>query len=649
MPRYLLLVAASVAALAQPPGRKLTTLERLELEHLEAVHKTRTKFAEQRKAPPQVSIYQDFRAVIHVHAEDADHTKGTRPEVLKAAKEVGVRVVMFTDHRGPKPDTWRGLRDGVLFLPGSEDDHLLRFPGDPALRFLSHLEERPDMSAEGFDGTEIYNRHADAMKDQEFIRYFQTAMKNPEEWAKITSKLKQYPDEVFNAGTDNLTIYTGRWDKEIQAHPFTGIAANDSHQNQIFNGAVFDPYAVSFLSVCTHILARELTEPAVRQSLGGGHAYVAHDWLADPTGFSLQAANNLGVFDMGDPVPLVGTTRITAQLPLEAHLKLLRSGTVVSDTTGARLEFPVKEAGAYRLEAWLPVDGEERPWIYSNPLYIAPPAPDAMRLPPAEISPTVEVRRDISYVDGKPEDAAKHKLDVYSPKREGARERGSGGARERESEGATSPVLFFIHGGAWRSGDRSLYTALGNRFAKDGLVTVIPSYRLAPTNPHPAQIEDVAAAFAWAVRNIAQYGGDPKRIYVAGHSAGGHLTALLTLDERWLKKHGLSAANIRGAIPMSGVYEIRGQDNVFGASADAKKEASPMTYVKAAGPPFLITYCQWDYLTLPAQAERFHAALTAASARSRVMFVPKRSHITEMVTVPQPGDLTAQAVLEFVK
>ena len=93
--------------------------------------------------------------------------------------------------------------------------------------------------------------------------------------------------------------------------------------------------------------------------------------------------------------------------------------------------------------------------------------------------------KDIAYCEGSAEDAAKHKLDIYVPK---------------GKTNASLPVLFFIHGGAWKSGDRSNYVPLGNRYAREGVVTVVPSYRLAPKHPHPAQIEDVAAAFAWTVR-----------------------------------------------------------------------------------------------------------------------------------------------------
>ena len=78
--------------------------------------------------------------------------KGTRAQVLTAAKADGISVVMFTDHHGPKPDTWSGMRDGILFFAGSEDDHQLRFPSpDGDLRFLSHLEKSP-MQPERFHG-----------------------------------------------------------------------------------------------------------------------------------------------------------------------------------------------------------------------------------------------------------------------------------------------------------------------------------------------------------------------------------------------------------------------------------------------------------------------------------------------------------------
>lgn len=246
--------------------------------------------------------------------------------------------------------------------------------------------------------------------------------------------------------------------------------------------------------------------------------------------------------------------------------------------------------------------------------------------------PGVEVLRNISYTTGKPEDAAKHKLDLYRP-----------------SNARNAPVLLFIHGGAWRMGDRRQYAALGNRFARDGILTAVMSYRLAPRNPHPAQIEDVAAAFAWVARRIGEYGGDPKRIFVAGHSAGAHLAALLTLDQRYLKARGLSWHDIRGTIALSGVYEIRGPESVFGRNEQARKEASPLGQVKAGAPPFLIAYCERDYPTLPAQALRFHRALRAAGVPAELVFIRGQGHISEILHLAREDDPAARAMLRFMQ
>src|SRR5438093_5069718 len=170
-----LLVAFGVGVRAGTNAVRFTAEQRLEPARLKAAHAAREQFAKICRPVPEVGALQDFRAVIHVHAEDSDHTKGTRAEVLAAAKQTGVRIVMFTDHRGPKPDTWRGLRDGVMFLAGSEDDDgKLRFPefgadGQPreegALKFLTHVEERYDADLKSFAGMEICNRHTDQKLD----------------------------------------------------------------------------------------------------------------------------------------------------------------------------------------------------------------------------------------------------------------------------------------------------------------------------------------------------------------------------------------------------------------------------------------------------------------------------------------------------
>jgi hypothetical protein len=134
-----------------------------------------------------------------------------------------------------------------------------------------------------------------------------------------------------------------------------------------------DPYVVSFRNCATHVLAPKLDEAALRTALKAGHAFVAHDWMCDATGTQFVARDTDGkqVAVMGDEVKLADGLKLTAKLPLPAYLRLLRYGKEVAKSEGkADFDFVVKEAGAYRLEAWLELDRELRPWIFSNPVYV---------------------------------------------------------------------------------------------------------------------------------------------------------------------------------------------------------------------------------------------------------------------------------------
>ncbi len=607
--------------------------KRLKQEYLDAVRQSRYEYSRKRIVYPQIGIYHDYRAIVYVHPEDAPQTQAAREQVLTAARQDGVDIVFWAARGDPKPDAWKGVHTNVLFIPGSRDDGQLRIPGagGEALQFLTQIDPAPVKSAAGYTGMEIYNRSTDTTVQKEFADWLDgTANKRDKTWKKLASIFRQYPDEVLGAATGPQPGLLGFYDRQIETRRFTAIAANDSHRNQVGGGVVLDTYEVAFRNVSTHILARALKEEDVRESLRNGHAYVAHDWICDPSGFSFVAINNLGVFDMGDPVPLVNGTRLVARFPLPAHIKLIHQGAVVSDTNSAELNFAPKEPGAYRLEAWLDAGGEERPWIYSNPLYLHAPEPGELALPPSTLAPGVKLMKDIPYIEGAPEDAGKHKLDLYLP------------------AGKTKfPVLFFVHGGSWRSGDRALYASVGNRFAKLGIGVVIPSYRLAPKNPPPAQIDDVASAFAWTVRYIEKYGGDAAHIYVAGHSAGGHLVSLLALDSRYLVKHGLNAKSIKGVMTLSGVYDVR-QVAIFGPDEQTRRIESPIEYVNRGAPPFLITYCQWDYPGLPAQAREFDRALRHNFVASTLRYIPGQNHISEMLHLWRDDDPTARAMLRFM-
>src|SRR5260370_3142871 len=154
----------------------------------------------------------------------------------------------------------------------------------------------------------------------------------------------------------------------------------------------------------------------------------------------------------------------------------------------------------------------------------------------------VERIRDIPYFPGPEGDSFRHQLDLFLPK----------GQKD-------FPVVVLIHGGAWIMGDNrccGLYSSVGEFLAGQGIGAVLPNYRLAPGIKHPGQIQDVAKAFAWTRSHIATYGGCPDKLFLAGHSAGGHLAALLATDEGYLKAEGSRAAHIKGVIAVSGVYRI---------------------------------------------------------------------------------------------
>lgn len=634
---FVCLAALASAQTGLRPGRKYTTVERLAPERLAAVQEARKALAAHRNALPPVGIYEDYPAVIHVHAEDSAHTRGTRAEALAAAKKTGIRAVFFSDHGGPHASTWHGVRDGVLFFAGAENGakHELLFPKPaPPLRLHSHPEEDLEASPDGWDGMEIYNRHADHEDDTDLAAYLKAAAADPRQLEGLARLARQYAEEIYGAGADYWPEIFARWDRVLAQRFFTGIGAIDAHQNALLGGKVLlDPYEVAFRNTVTHILAREFTQEALAASLREGRAYVAHDWLCDPRGFAFFAVNSLGVYEMGDTIPMAGSTRLVARAPVSARWRIIREGNLVHEASGGTVTWTAPEPGAYRVEAWLDIDGEQRPWIYSNAIRLARPDPGLLTLPSQKLDDSVEPVSDIEYAAGAPEDGEKHRLDIYRPR----------GASKR-------PVLFFLHGGAWVRGDRKQYPFFGNHFARAGYVVVVPSYRLAPKHPHPAQIEDAAAAFAWTVRNIASHGGDPSRIVVAGHSAGGHLAALLATDPKWLRAHGLDAGIIRGVISLSGVPDVMGEAGarVFGNDPDRRRGASPLFHVRGGLPPFLVTYCQWDYLTLPQQARRFHDALMQAGVRSRLVFVKGENHISEMTNIAKPGDATSSAILEFL-
>jgi len=151
-------------------------------------------------------------------------------------------------------------------------------------------------------------------------------------------------------------------------------------------------------------------------------------------------------------------------------------------------------------------------------------------------------------------------------------------------------------------------------------------------------------------QNISSYGGDKSRIYLSGHSAGAHLAALLALDDKYLKKFGLDRAAIRGVIAMSGIYDVDRLDTFVVAAGDAsdKHDASPLAHVHSGAPPFLITYCQYDYFGLPKQARDFVLALKKNFVPAQSLYVPGENHISEIISLLQDHGLLVDAILNTI-
>ncbi|HWQ32664.1 MAG TPA: histidinol phosphatase [Blastocatellia bacterium] len=257
--------AALPQSSASRPGRKYSLTERLQPDRLRAVQQARRLIAASRKAVSLRTGYNDYKAILHAHAEDAQHTGGTRPELLRAAKATGISVIMLTDHVRPHRDfindSWRGMRDGVLFIPGAEAEGFLVYPQrsikDRKWRsrdeyismikegggdiFLSHIEERPDWPTAQLDGMEIYNVHADFKGDQfEFAGWLRKIVSDPDRLTAFQKLLAEYPQEIFGASQDYLSDYIAKWDRESLAHRVAGVAANDCHHNQVVTVKVAD-------------------------------------------------------------------------------------------------------------------------------------------------------------------------------------------------------------------------------------------------------------------------------------------------------------------------------------------------------------------------------------------------------------------------
>ena len=250
----------------------------------------------------------------------------------------------------------------------------------------------------------------------------------------------------------------------------------------------------------------------------------------------------------------------------------------------------------------------------------------------------VEVVKDVPYYAGADADAVKHKLDLYLPK----------GHKD-------FPVLFFVHGGAWRSGLAKDYAFPAEMFVAAGAHYVVPDFAwVQDAGGSLAPISDqIRRALAWVARNAASFGGDASRIYVSGHSSGGHQAAVLATTD-WKRDFGLPPEVVKGYVLISGIYELYPVS--LSARASYVKfdertlaELSAMRHLERIGAPVALVYGTLETPEFQRQSREFAQALRKAGMPVQLIVADGYNHFEVMETLGHPFEFAGRAALEQMK
>jgi acetyl esterase/lipase len=213
--------------------------------------------------------------------------------------------------------------------------------------------------------------------------------------------------------------------------------------------------------------------------------------------------------------------------------------------------------------------------------------------------------------------ADRQRLDVYAP----ATDAGDGPAH---------PVVVFVYGGSWASGDKGHYGFLGHALAARGFVTVVPDYRLVPEVAYPAFVRDAAAAVRWARAHARDYGGNPERLAVAGHSAGAYNALMLASDPRYTDPASPDHLPLDAAVGLAGPYDflpldVRATRRAF-ADAPDLPATQPVNIVTSDGPPLLLAHGADDTTVRPANSRALAEAARAKGRAVRLEIYPETGH-----------------------
>jgi acetyl esterase/lipase len=261
-----------------------------------------------------------------------------------------------------------------------------------------------------------------------------------------------------------------------------------------------------------------------------------------------------------------------------------------------------------------------------------------------------QVKRDIPYASPP---AERQILDIYSPK-----------------DAKDLPVVFWIHGGGWQTGDKTSVQEKPQAFMDRGFVFVSTNYRLLPSVEMETIIRDVAKSLGWVHKHIGEYGGDPNRIFVMGHSAGAQLAALVSIDDRYLKAEGVPFRVLKGCVPVDGdTYDVPaiietaetrrrvhgqppakfGHREKFGNDPQKHRDFSAVTHVaKGKGiPPFLVLHVA-DHPDVTAQAQRLGAVLKEAGIPATVYGARETNHTRINANLGLADDPVSKVLFDFV-
>jgi arylformamidase len=230
----------------------------------------------------------------------------------------------------------------------------------------------------------------------------------------------------------------------------------------------------------------------------------------------------------------------------------------------------------------------------------------------------------------------KQRLDVYLPP-------------ARKAGESPAPIFLFIHGGGFREGDRAQYGFVATPLAARGVVTAVMSYRLAP-HVYPAQVADVELAIQWLVSHAPTHGGDPNRLFVGGHSAGAILSALAGVRTDWQAARGLPVDVVKGIVPVSGPYDLRGLAGFVAdfipADGPDRAAASPILRI-ARTPPAVVAYGDKE-APYAAGSRTFVETLTAQGGTAMLVPLTGMGHDQTALTLGDPAGPLTQAVITLM-